>query len=239
MLRIIYVVLMNLFRAPYLLSRLRKMSKNADQYPLRMRYLMAKKVFRYVRRSGHIKTECIGVENLPKEGGYMMFPNHQGKYDVLAIVHGHDEPCSFVMDKKKSYTFFVKEIVDLLDAKRMEIDNIRQALTVINELAEDVKEGKKYIIFPEGGYSNNHNTLQDFKPGSFKSATKAKVPVVPVCLIDTYKPFNSLSIKPVSNKVIFLKPIMPKEYENKPTTWLADEVKSRIIDTMWQYGIEQ
>ena len=239
MLRFIYVLLVNLFRAPYLLSRLRKMSKNADKYSMRMRYLMAKKIFRYVRRSGHIKTECTGIENLPAEGGYMMFPNHQGKYDVLAIVHGHEEPCSFVMDEKKSYTFFVKEIVDLLDAKRMEIDNIRQALTVINELAEDVKNGKKYIIFPEGGYSNNHNTLQEFKPGSFKSATKAEVPVVPVCLIDTYKPFNTLSIRPVSNKVIFLKPIMPEEYAGKSTTWLADEVKSRIIDTMWQYGIEQ
>ncbi len=215
------------------------MASHPEKYSEKMRYLMAKKVFRYVRRSGLIKTEVIGAENLPKEGGYMMFPNHQGKYDVLAIVHGHEEPCSFVMDKKKSYTLFLKEIVDLLEAKRMEIDNVRQAITVINELVEEVQNGKKYIIFPEGGYTNNHNTLQKFKPGSFKSATKAKVPVVPVCLIDTYKPFNTLSIKPVKNKVIFLKPIMPEEYEGMTTGQLADEVKTRIIDEMWEYGIEQ
>ena len=74
---------------------------------------------------------------------------------------------------------------------------------------------------------------------SVKSATKAKVPVVPVCLIDTYKPFNSLSIKPVKNKVIFLEPIMPEEYADMNTTQLAEEVKSRIIAKMAEFGIEQ
>ena len=135
--------------------------------------------------------------------------------------------------------FMVRELVNLMDAKRMEIDNVRQALTVINDLVREVKAGKRYIIFPEGGYTNNHNTLQDFKPGSFKSATKAKVPVVPVCLIDTYKPFNSLSIKPVKNKVIFLEPIMPEEYADMNTTQLAEEVKSRIIAKMAEFGVEQ
>ena len=239
MFRFIYVVLANIFRAPYLVTKLRKMAANPDKYSAEMRYLMARKTFKYIRESGHIKTECFGMENLPEEGGYMMFPNHQGKYDVLAIVCGHEKPCSFVMDKKKSYMFMVRELVNLMDAKRMEIDNVRQALTVINDLVREVKAGKRYIIFPEGGYSNNHNTLQEFKPGSFKSATKAKVPVVPVCLIDTYKPFNSLSIKPVKNKVFFLEPIMPKDYANMNTTELAEEVKSRIIAKMAECGIEQ
>ena len=239
MFRFIYVILVNLFRAPYLLSRLRKMSSDTEKYSMKMRYLMVRKVLRYVKKSGHITTEFVGIENLPKEGGYMMYPNHQGKYDVLAIVDGHEEPCTFVMDKKKSYTIFVKEIVDLLEAKRMEINDVRQAMTIINEIVEEVKQGKKFIIFPEGGYTNNHNTLQEFKPGSFKTATKAKVPVVPVCLIDTYKPFNTLSVKPVSNIVIFLKPIMPDEYANMNTKQLAEEVKMRIIDTMWEYGIDQ
>ena len=35
-----------------------------------------------------------GMENLPKEGGYVMFPNHQGKYDALGIVYTHKKPCT-------------------------------------------------------------------------------------------------------------------------------------------------
>lgn len=239
MLRFIYVLLLNVFRAPYLVPRLRKMASNPDKYSEEMRYLAAKKAFKFTRETGHIKTEVFGTDNLPQEGGYMMFPNHQGKYDVLAIMYGHEKPCSFVMDKKKSYTIMVRELVNLLQAKRMEIDNVRQALKVINELVEEMKNGKRYIIFPEGGYRNNKNTLQTFKPGSFKSATRAKVPIVPVCLIDTYIPFNTFSIKPCKNKVIFLEPIMPEEYEDMKTPEIAELVKKRIIDKMKEFGIEQ
>ena len=57
-----------------------------------------------------------------------MFPNHQEStmpWDYLCP----RETCSFVMDKAKSNTFLVKEIVDVLDAKRLELDNVRQNLT--------------------------------------------------------------------------------------------------------------
>ena len=36
--------------------------------------------------NGRIKTESHGQELLPKEGGYVMYPNHQGKYDTLGIM---------------------------------------------------------------------------------------------------------------------------------------------------------
>lgn len=61
-----------------------------------------------------------------------MYPNHQGKYDALGIIYAHKQPCSFVMDKAKSNSFLVKELVDMLGAKRLELDNVRQNLTVIN-----------------------------------------------------------------------------------------------------------
>ncbi len=239
MLRLIYVVIFNLFRTPYLMMKVRRMAANKDEFSEEMRYLAGKKLVKYLRESGHITTEVYGTENLPKEGGYMMFPNHQGKYDVLAILYAHEKPCSFVMDKKKSYTIMVRELVNLLDAKRMEIDNVRQALRIINELTKEVKNGKKYIIFSEGGYTNNHNNLQEFKPGSFKSATRAKVPIVPVCLIDTYIPFNTMSLKPCKNKVIFLEPIMPEDYADLKTPEIAELVKQRIIDKMEEFGIKQ
>ena len=239
MLRLVFIVIRFFFDVPRTLHEIKKYYKHMNDYSLEERIGWTRKLLMKATKRARVDLEISGTENLPKEGGYMMFPNHQGKYDVLAIVCGHDKPCSFVMDKKKSYMFMVRELVNLMDAKRMEIDNVRQALTVINDLVREVKAGKRYIIFPEGGYTNNHNTLQDFKPGSFKSATKAKVPVVPVCLIDTYKPFNSLSIKPVKNKVIFLEPIMPEEYADMNTTQLAEEVKSRIIAKMAEFGVEQ
>ena len=80
-----------------------------------------------------------------------MYPNHQGKYDVLGIMYTHKSPCSFVMDKRKSHTILVREFCDLVQAKRLEKDNPRQGITIINQ--DDKRGGyrKKYMSFPEGG----------------------------------------------------------------------------------------
>ena len=235
MLRFFYVILMNVKRAPYLIPMMRRMATNKDKYTEEQKYHLMKKMVNYMKKSGRITTEVYGKENLPKEGGYVMFPNHQGKYDALGIIYAHDKPCSFVMDKAKSYSFLVREIVDLLGAKRLDLKDIRQNLTIINEISDEVKEGKKFILFSEGGYGHNKNVVQEFKPGSFKSVMRAKAPLVPVALIDSYLPFNSLRLGPVTTKVIFLPTIYYEDYKDMKTVDLANMVRQQIIDTINEY----
>ena len=135
----------------------------------------------------------------------------------------------FVMDKQKLHTMLVREFVDLVQAKRLEKDNPRQGLTIINEVAKDVKNGKRYVLFPEGGYKfNNKNKVQDFKAGSFKIALKSHVPIIPIALIDSYKVFNSFHFGPVTTQVHYLKPIEYDEYKDMKTRDIATLVKERI-----------
>ena len=117
MLRFILVVLANVKRGPYLIPKMRKMFHHPERYSEQVRYAFAQKLINYMKSSGKIKTEVYGTENLPLEGGYVMYPNHQGKYDALGIIYAHKQPCSFVMDKAKSNSFLVKELVDMLGAK--------------------------------------------------------------------------------------------------------------------------
>ena len=133
------------------------------------------------------------------------------------------------MDKAKSYTILVREFLDLLQGKRLDKKDVRQALTVINEVSEDVKNGKRYILFPEGGYEfNNRNKVCEFKAGSFKIALKTKAPIVPVALIDSYKVFNSFNFGPVTTQVHYLKPIFFEEYGHLKTQEIANMVRDRI-----------
>ncbi len=93
----------------------------------------------------------------------MMYPNHQGKYDALGIIYTI-KTVLIVMDHTKSNTILVREFIDLLQGKRLDKKDVRQALTIINEVSEDVKKGKRYILFPEGGYDfNNRNNVCNFK----------------------------------------------------------------------------
>lgn len=237
MLRFIYVIIMNLFRAPYVIPKMRKEAAHPERYTEEERYNLVKYVIRLMKLSGKVHTKAYGTENLPAEGGYIMYPNHQGKYDALGIIYTHKAPCSVVMDKSKSNTILVKEFIDLVQGKRLEKDNVRQALTIINEVAEDVKKGKRYILFPEGGYEfNNKNKVAAFKAGSFKSAIKSKAPVVPVALIDSYKVFNSFSIGKVTTQVHYLKPIFYEEYKNMKSGEIALLVQERIEQVIEAYA---
>ena len=238
MIRFFYVIFVNLYRIPYMVSKMRHQANHPEKYSEVKRYNLARRAFTMVRRSGHVRTKAYGEENLPKEGGYVMFSNHQGKYDVLGIMLSHKEPCSFVMDKNKSNTIIVSEIVDLVQGKRLDKNDVRQALTIINEVAQEVREGRKYIFFPEGGYEfNNKNVMGTFRPGSFKCAVKAKAPIVPVAIIDSYKVFNSFTIGRVTTQVHFLKPFYYEEYKGLKTTEIAELVKERIGEVLAQYSL--
>ncbi len=237
MLRLLWAIILNAKRGPSILPTMRRMIKHKDKYPLKTRYAYALRLIRYLKHSARITTEVYGTEKLPSEGGYIMYPNHQGKYDALGIMYAHHEPCTFVMDKAKSYGFLVKELVDLLGAKRLDISNVRQNFKIMDQITKEVQEGTRFILFSEGGYDNNGNVVQRFKPGSFKCATRAKAPIVPVTLIDSYLAFNSFKLGAVTTKVIFMDPIYYDEYKDMKTHEIADMVRSRIIATMEEYGV--
>ncbi|MCR4694042.1 MAG: 1-acyl-sn-glycerol-3-phosphate acyltransferase [Pseudobutyrivibrio sp.] len=237
MLRFLLAILLNARRGPKILPAMRKMIKNKDKYSEKTRYAYAIRLIRYLKKSARITTQVFGTENLPEENGYVMYPNHQGKYDALGIMYAHRNPCTFVMDKAKSYGFLVRELVDLLGAKRLALGNVRQNFKIMNQITQELKEGKRYILFSEGGYDINGNIVQRFKPGSFKCAMLAQVPIIPVTLIDSYLAFNSLKPGPITTKVIFGKPIFYEEYKDLKTYEVADRVRSTIISTMEEFGV--
>ena len=63
---------------------------------------MARRCISIMMHNGHITTESTGQELLPKEGGYIMYSNHQGKYDTLGIMYSHPRPCTVVIDAYRS-----------------------------------------------------------------------------------------------------------------------------------------
>ena len=98
MFKFLYVILRNLFRAPYMIPRMRYEADHPEKFTEEGRYRLVRHAITRMMRSGKIETECFGQENLPKDQGYVMYPNHQGKYDALGIMISHPTPCSLVMD---------------------------------------------------------------------------------------------------------------------------------------------
>lgn len=229
--RIILMVLRLVYIAPIWFYRLCKYGKS-DKYTEEERYNQLHRIMYQINRAGRVIIDAHGTENLPKEGGYIMFPNHQGLFDTLALFESHEMPFTFVIKKEMENVFLVKQIIRLLKAQLMDREDVRQSMKVIMQMSEEVKEGRRYVIFAEGTRSRNGNELLDFKAGTFKSAIMSKCPIVPVALIDSYKAFDTNSIKKVEVHIHYLPPMYYDEYKNMKSAEIAAEVKRRIEETI-------
>ncbi|MDO5392374.1 MAG: lysophospholipid acyltransferase family protein [Eubacteriales bacterium] len=233
--RIVLMVLMNLLYVPFWWFRLCYYASHVDKYTEEQRYAMIKDIDRHANKGGRITIDAHGVENIPDVNGFMFYPNHQGLYDVLAILDACPRPFSVVMKKELQNIPFLKQVFACMKAYAIDREDIKQSMGVIVQVTKEVKAGRNFLIFAEGTRSKKGNQLLDFKGGSFKAATKAKCPIVPVALIDSYKSFDTNSIKPLTVQVHFLKPIPYEEYKDMKTTEIAAEVKHRIEDTIRKY----
>lgn len=230
MLRLVYVVIVSLPSIIVYMVKTHFVEKFSGHFSEEKRYRMAVRCIRIVMRHGRIETKSFGQELLPAEGGYVMYSNHQGKYDTLGIMQAHPKPCTVVMDYYRSKLPIVDPFIDLIRGKRLDKTNMKSQMRTILEIVEEVRAGRRYIVFPEGGYDNNKNDVQAFMPGAFKCATKACVPIVPVAIIDSYKPFGQNSLRRVRTQVHFLEPIPYEQYKDMTTPEIAELVRGRIVE---------
>ena len=230
--RILMMVLRNLYIVPYGWIRLCYRAAHVDKYTEEDMYAFLQWVDRRANRGGNVHIDVHGKENIPEKDGFMFFPNHQGLYDVLAIIEACPRPFSVVAKKEIAKIPFLKQVFACVKAYMIDREDVRQAMQVIINVANEVKKGRNYLIFAEGTRSKNGNRVGNFKGGSFKSATKAQCPIVPVALIDSFKPFDTNSTKLVTVQVHFLKPLQYEEYKDMKTTEIAALVQERIQKTI-------
>lgn len=236
MLRFVSVIVLNIFLVLHFIIRMSyyEKSKKVDD---NFRYNYARKILTKVIKRSRVTVNVTGLENLDKlDDGYVLYANHQGKFDALAVYRVHERQLSVVIDEKKSHGLLVTQFLKLVKAKRLEKDNFRQGISLFKEIGEEVKEGKNFLIFPEGKYEDNKNTLQEFHTGCIKFLLSAKCPIVPVTLWDTYKVYGENNLKKVTCSVNFLPAIYYDEYKDLNKIEIAELLKSRIQAKLDELG---
>lgn len=218
----------SLFYVMYAVPKANYYIAHPEKYSDEDCYRYACKVMDHMRRLSRAQTVVSGLENLPAEGGYIMYSNHQGKYDAIGILLSHPTPCAVLWEQHAAQRFLARQVNALLRGKEIDLTNIRQSVRAINEIAAEVAAGKRYLIFPEGGYSDNGNTLQPFKDGCFLSALKSHVPIIPVAIYDSYRAMDINTFEKVTTQVHFLKPIQYEKYGSMKRPEIAAMVKDRI-----------
>ena len=182
--RLVLMVLRNFWKVPTAYGKLCYYAKHTDKYSEEVKYKHIQYILKTAVKSGNIDLQVYGKENIPEKNGFLIYANHQGLFDIIAIAASCDNPWAAVLKKELYELPLLKQMVDCTKSYPMDREDIRQSMEVIKAVTWEVKTGRNYLIFPEGTRSKEGNKMLEFHGGSFKCATKAKCPILPVALID-------------------------------------------------------
>lgn len=234
--RLVRMILRNLFPFIPAYAKLCHYAKHPENYDEQFMFRHISYMMRLAIKGGNVELKCYGQENIPTENGFMMYGNHQGLFDVVAIPATYEGPLSVVYKKELKDTPFLKQIYAITRSFAMDREDVRQSLTVIQAVTEEVKKGRNYLIFPEGTRSKHGNVMGEFHGGSFRCAIKAKCPIIPIAFIDSWKVLDQKGCKPVSVQIHYLPPIPYEEYKDLKSTEVAAMVKERIQAVINEYS---
>lgn len=234
--RLTLMVLRNLGKIPRVYGKLCHYAKHTNEYPEQEKWDHIRYIMQLAVDAGNVDLQVHGVENLPKQDGFMLYGNHQGLFDVLAIASTCPRPLGIAYKKELANAPLLKQIFACTKSFAMDRGDVRQSLKVIQAVTEEVEKGRNYVIFPEGTRSKLGNGLLPFHGGSFRCALKAKCPVVPIAFIDCFKVLDGKGSKLVSPQIHYLEPIPYEEFKDMKAAQLAELVKARIEQTIEQYA---
>lgn len=230
--RLVMVVLKNIAIVPAAWVKLCKYAKHTDEYSYEEKYKHIRYILKHVCKSGNIDLKVTGLENIPEEDGFLMCGNHQGIFDIVAIVDSFERPLAAVLKKELAEIPFLKQVIQCTKSYPMDREDVRQSMKVIQATAKELMDGRNMIIFPEGTRSKNGNQMGEFHAGSFKCATMAKATIVPFAFIDSFKVLDQDGCAPLKVQLHYLEPIYYDEYKDLKTNEIAALVKSRIAEAI-------
>ena len=237
--RLALMVLKNIHKLPGAYSKLCHYAKHTDEYPEQEKFAHIRSIMHLAINAGNVEVKVTGLENIPKENGYLMYGNHQGMFDVMALAATYPGALGCVFKKELANVPLLKQVIACTKSFAMDREDVRQSLTVIQAVTREVQSGRNYLIFPEGTRSKNGNAMGEFHGGSFRCALKAKCPVLPIAFVDSFKVLDQKGSKPLAMQIHYLPPIPYEEYKDMKTVELAELVKSRIREAIDRSLAEQ
>ena len=174
-----------------------------------------------------------GVEHVRAGQPYVYMANHSSLIDTPALFAYLPYPFRIMAKRELFFVPFMGW--HLWTAGHYPIDrrDARRTVRSLRRVVEGVREGKSLAVFPEGTRTRD-GRLQEFKPGMFKIAIRAGVPIVPVTIRGTFTllPSTTLAPRPGRVEVILAEPIATRDYDETRLPELIERTKDVIRHTL-------
>lgn len=186
----------------------------------------------HVKMSG-ADVSVYGLENVPKDIPVVFISNHQSNFDVALIMSYVNKPTGFIAKVETLKIPLVRTWMGFINCVFMDRSSLKKSAQAIIEGVNILKAGHSLAIFPEGTRSKG-GPVGDFKGGSFKLATKAKVPIVPITIKDSYKLMeaNGNKIKPAKVEMYIHPMVETANLSKEELELLPTRVKDIIVSKL-------
>ena len=192
----------------------------------------AKLLVPFIKTVLGLRVEPKGLEMIPKEGRFMLVCNHLDDSDPAVLMHYfRNYQLAFISKRENKDMFIVGKLMHKLQCQLVNRENDREALKCILKCIETLKNDRASVaVFPEG-YESLDGRLLPFRPGVFKIAQKAQVPIVVCTLQGTEDVIRNLKkLKPLPKVQLHLLEVIPaEELEGKTTVEIAQRVRQIML----------
>jgi 1-acyl-sn-glycerol-3-phosphate acyltransferase len=193
-----------------------------------------------ILKTNGVKVQVEGLEKIDKGRSYVFISNHSSNLDPLAVAIKLSNTLRFIgkssLEKIPLFGWAARRAkVIFIDRK-----DSPQAVARINKVIHELKDGISPYFFAEGT-RNVAGELQAFKKGGVVLALKAKLPIVPITILDGHKlfPKGAFRIKPGTMNVIVGDPIETSSYAEEDRDTVLEKVRSTIHQTLHRHGVTE
>ena len=188
----------------------------------------------FLKTAVGMRIRAEGLEKTPKDGRFLLVCNHQNESDpgVLHLCFPKSQ-LAFISKKEAKNTFVVGAFMHKTLCQLIDRENDREALKTILKCIRLIRDDVVSVgVFPEGGIKEEFK-LNPFRPGVFKIAQKAEVPIVVCTLQGTTDLFRNIKrLKPTEVQLHLVEVIPAEELKGVTTVEIADRVHKLMADDL-------
>ncbi len=180
-----------------------------------------------------VRVKVTGLERLDPAQAYILTPNHQSFIEVpLFVTYLGRNPAYLAKKEVFKYPIFGFGI-GLMGCVPVDRTNSVSAVESARLATEKLKQGKSFMVYPEGTRSPDGRLLP-FKKGAFMMAMEAGVPIVPVTISGGSRimPKGEIRLTPSTVVITVHEPIPTTSYSKDNVAELMRLTRAKILSAL-------
>jgi 1-acyl-sn-glycerol-3-phosphate acyltransferase len=176
-----------------------------------------------------VRLSVSGLEHVDRSGVQIFASNHSSHFDIFALSAALPVRFGWVAKKELFKIPFLGWHMKMQGYVSVDRKHRNRAIESLNRAAEQIRNGKRIAMFPEGTRSRV-GALLPFKKGLFHLCIRTGVPIVPVYIRGTYEVLKpeTITIRPGSVTMYFGDPLPTSGYGPDETGRLMEDLRARM-----------